>query len=125
MNIESNSKLFPLAEPSLELVKELAGKTAEAECAFFRPAAGKLTEMEIEGEQETVVLQVVEEHILQRATSGAVLACFKCDYEIQFEILRKPSQVRPVLRRFPTALASPRASASSSRPAKITPSNWG
>lgn len=66
------------------MVKELAGRGVEAECIFFRTATGKLTEMEDENEQETVILQVVEEHILQRANSGALVACFKCDYEIQF-----------------------------------------
>ena len=46
MNIEPYTKLFPLAEPNSEVVKELASRTPEAECAFFRPATGKLTEME-------------------------------------------------------------------------------
>lgn len=43
----------------MEVVKVLAGRTVEAECVFFRPATGKLTEMEDENEQETVILQVV------------------------------------------------------------------
>lgn len=75
----------------------MASKNVEAECAFFRPATGKLTEMEDENEKEGVILQVVEEFILQRASTGTVVACVRSDYEIQFEILRKVSQVRFVL----------------------------
>jgi hypothetical protein len=45
-------------------------------------------------EPEAVILQIIEDWVLQRSPDRVkVVSGFRCDYEIQFEILRKMSQV--------------------------------
>jgi hypothetical protein len=72
----------------------LLQKPVEAECQLFLggPAPGfALTDKSGAG---GVLLQIIEEWVVQRPPDGGkIVSAFKCDYEIQFEILRKMSQV--------------------------------
>jgi len=56
-----------------------------------------------EGEKQEVLLQVVEGYVVERSADGKwVLSAFACDYENQFEIVRKAASVCVGLARFPT-----------------------
>lgn len=56
--------------------------------------AGTSSTLTDKPEPEAVVLQIIEDWVLQLAPDRVkVVSGFRCDYEIQFEILRKMSQV--------------------------------
>lgn len=53
-------------------------------------------------------MQIIDEWVLQRGCEGGkVVSGFRCDYEIQFEIVRKMSQVLLFLAKTPNRLGEP------------------
>jgi hypothetical protein len=96
--------LFAYQGISATETAELQCRPVEAECLFVRDgsAAWKPEEASASG---CVLLQVVGEFVLE--VSGdrqQVLSAFRCDYEVQFEILRKASPVSVIATQIPSKL---------------------
>ena len=53
-------------------------------------------------------MQIIEDWVVQRGSlDGKIVSGFQCDYEIQFEIVRKMSQVLLFLAKIPNRLGEP------------------
>lgn len=92
MATECRSLFQPLLEG--EILQILKEKTVEAECQLYLGAIGTSSTLTDKSEPEAVVLQIIEDWVVQLTPDRVkMVSGFRCDYEIQFEILRKMSQV--------------------------------
>ena len=74
----------------------------QAECCFYKENA-PLSQMQDEADFEPILLQVTNQHVIQRTSDRSqVISFFVCHYDVQFEIIRKPLNVCLKLGRCPT-----------------------
>ena len=51
--------------------------------------------MQDEGDFESILLEIMDNYVVQRTPDRShIVSYFECHYDIQFEVIRKPSQVR-------------------------------